>query len=288
MILSRKSNRGLHRLVNIPWWAWLVIFITIGSIDDFSKYVLPLLIFSGVGYVVYRISKRQTKLSHSETEKRIQDLKNKIQLADNQVKLLKNYKVEHKTKQYALLAEKVLPQINEIKSDAKQLKGHLETPTYNRITKKATDFQSEIINQLELLGADALNNPLTEQEELVFSIAPELIESFQNIQQDHKTILTKIDESDLPNKAELKALHQSEMNHFSDILKGYLEIKQSPKDYYQASERLNAAKNAITQFDVNLDETLRELNERGLKDFEISLRMMTANHPKEDNPQNNE
>lgn len=64
------------------------------------------------------------------------------------------------------------------------------------------------------------------------------------------------------------------MNRFEDVLTGYLKIKQSPKDYYKADERLETARLALVQFDEDLDETLRQLNESDMKDFDISLRLM--------------
>ena len=84
----------------------------------------------------------------------------------------------------------------------------------------------------------------------------------------------KIKETDNP--SELEALHSISMKRFRDILDGYLKIKASPKDYYNAEERLKQAKEALLQFDLDLDETLRKLNESQLQDFEISLHMMNA------------
>ena len=78
----------------------------------------------------------------------------------------------------------------------------------------------------------------------------------------------------MDNKEELTALHEADMERFRDILEGYLKIKKSPKDYYNAEERLSQAKTAMEKIDLALDETLRKLNESDLKDFDISLRMM--------------
>ena len=64
------------------------------------------------------------------------------------------------------------------------------------------------------------------------------------------------------------------MEHYEDILEGYLKIKASPKDFYNAEERLAKAKAAIKQFDLDLDEALRQLNEADLRDFDISLRIL--------------
>lgn len=64
------------------------------------------------------------------------------------------------------------------------------------------------------------------------------------------------------------------MNRFNDILQGYLKIKKSPKDYFNAEERLVQAKSAMEMFDKDLDDTIKQFNEAGMKDFEVSLRMM--------------
>ena len=116
--------------------------------------------------------------------------------------------------------------------------------------------------------------PASSEEEWVLQIAPEIIQSYRNIQKDHQLILQKIKEAQ--NQSELEVLHGINMKRFRDILEGYLKIKQSPKDYYNADARLEQAQKALEQFDLDLDETLRRLNESQLQDFEISLRMMHA------------
>ena len=49
--------------------------------------------------------------------------------------------------------------------------------------------------------------------------------------------------------------------------------------FYNAEERLSSAKSAIEQFDLDLDETLRQLNEADLRDFDISLRILSKKEP---------
>lgn len=85
-------------------------------------------------------------------------------------------------------------------------------------------------------------------------------------------LLKKIEEAD--NKAELAAIHQANMKRFTDVLAGYIRIKQSPKNFNNAKERLEQALQAIKKFNLDLDETLRQLNESDMKDFDVSLRMM--------------
>ena len=64
------------------------------------------------------------------------------------------------------------------------------------------------------------------------------------------------------------------MEKFQTILEGYLKIKAKPKNYNRAEERLEQAKAAIEQFDLELDQVLRELNETDMRDFDISLRIL--------------
>ena len=103
---------------------------------------------------------------------------------------------------------------------------------------------------------------------------PELWPTLENIQQDDAEIRQKIQEKNLPNKQELLAVHEANMARYQDILDGYLKIKAEPKAYYQAEERLLKSQRALAKFDDDLDETLRQINEDDMMNFEISLRMM--------------
>ena len=143
---------------------------------------------------------------------------------------------------------------------------------YKRVLKKAETVEKDIKFQLDRLDVSPVNPDISEEEADLLELAPELAHLYNNIQQDHLTILKKIENAD--NKEELTVLHEADMDRFRDILDGYLKIKKAPKNYYNADERLAKAKTAMEKFDLALDETLRKLNESDLKDFDISLRMM--------------
>ncbi|HHT7803712.1 TPA: hypothetical protein ACT2HZ_001312 [Streptococcus suis] len=113
---------------------------------------------------------------------------------------------------------------------------------------------------------------LTEQE-WIADLTPEILETYCNIQRDHLVILEKL-EATTDKKEELTAIHEANMQRFQDILQGYMKIKQSPKDYFNAEERLAQAKSAMETFDSDLDNTIRQFNEADMQDFEVSLRMM--------------
>ena len=85
-------------------------------------------------------------------------------------------------------------------------------------------------------------------------LAPELVATVHNIQIDHEAILQKSLNLKANNREELTAIHQSQMEHYEDILEGYPQNQSSPKDFYNAEERLAKAKAAIEQFDLDLDE----------------------------------
>lgn len=109
-------------------------------------------------------------------------------------------------------------------------------------------------------------------------VVPELWPTLENIQKDDAEIRQKIVSKKLPNQLELLAVHDANMARYQDILEGYLKIKADPRAYYQAEERLLKSREALTSFDAQLDETLRQINENDMMDFEISLRMMNEKH----------
>ncbi len=247
------------------------IFI-LAAIGLLIEYILPILVIAGVGYGVYRLATRQTRLEKVNTAQRLQDLKDDIHQADRQVKLLDNYLDEHEYTQYTVLARQLLPQVQNIKSEATDLKDKMDLKIYKRVTHKADAVIQDIKAQLERLDIAPEVTPTSDQEMDILKRAPELRQTYTNIQRDHAEILAKIEKAD--NKAELTALHQASMARFQDILDGYLKIKESPKDFYKADERMAEAKVAMEKFDLELDETLRQLNESDMTDFDISLRMM--------------
>lgn len=248
---------------------WAVIGIVAVS---FLSAVWPFLLAAGVGYGVYRMATKQYRLEKSNTALRLQDLKDSIGRTDRQLKLLDGYLEEKNFNQYAVLSRQLLPQLTSIKEEADALKSKMDFNIYKRITTKVTQVTTDISAQLEKIGLTAVDGQLSEEEEMLMKLAPELLSCYRNIKMDDQVIRQKLKNSS--NRAELTALHDANMNRFTDILQGYLKIKENPKDFHKATERLEQAKLALEAFDLQLDETLRELNENDLSDFEISLRMM--------------
>lgn len=243
--------------------------------------LLPIIAVGAIGYGIYYLTTRKSSLEKRNVSLRLQDLRDSIHKTDSQVKLLEEHLHRKEYGQYTVLARQVLPQVQYIHNEANSLKDHMDLNIYKRVSKKASSVIEDIQQQLQRLDIAPNSGTATKDEKELLEKAPELLTLYHNIQRDHGSILDKIEQMD--NKAELLAIHDSEMQRFKDILEGYLKIKQSPKDFYNAEERLAQAKVALEKFDLSLDETLRKLNEKELKDFEISMRMMedtdTDTHP---------
>lgn len=265
---------------------WLAITIAT-EYGPLAVFIVPVAIGYGYGYARYRsfLSSRKlfTKLRnevsnpHLQHLKRLENLKESIKQVDGQLKLLDKYLSEKAFTQYGVLARQVLPKVEAIRDETELLKENMEPAIYNRISSKADTVIEDITTQLTALNLPVNMEQVDEQEERLQTLAPELLKTYRNIKIDHETILEKIKTAD--NQAELQAIHESNMKRFEDILTGYLKIKEAPKNFHNAEERLDLARQALEQFDLDLDQSLRELNESDLADFEISLRMIAKpNH----------
>lgn len=149
--------------------------------------------------------------------------------------------------------------------DTLQLKYQLKIP------EKTTTFTGSVDEVVD--SVEAYQDETWDQQKRISEMAPEILETYCNIQRDNQVILEKLENA--PDKREeLTAIHEANMSRFRDILQGYLKIKESPKDYFNAEERLAQAKLALETFDRDLDDTIKQFNEADMQDFEISLRMM--------------
>ncbi|HEM3682982.1 TPA: hypothetical protein U1D20_000435 [Streptococcus suis] len=149
--------------------------------------------------------------------------------------------------------------------DTLQLKYQLKMP------EPASSFTTTV-DQMEDTVVDYQDETWDEQKR-ISELAPEILETYCNIQRDNQVILEKL-ENATDKREELTAIHEANMNRFRDILQGYLKIKESPKDFFNAEERLAQAKLALETFDRDLDDTIKRFNEADMQDFEVSLRMM--------------
>lgn len=258
------------------WFSWIWILVFVFGSGAVASYLIPIAILGSIGYGIYRHqSQKKVRIEAKQASiGRIEDLKSEIGHADRRIKELEGYQEDGDQESYQNLALEILPQLTYIKNAANDLRGEIPTSVYQRIQTKIRTVTDEIDEQLKKIEREKKRKEAQPKKTSLEELAPELVATVRNIQIDHEAILQKISQSESNNKEELTAIHQSQMEHYEDILEGYLKIKASPKDFYNAEERLAKAKAAIEQFDLDLDEALRQLNEADLRDFDISLRIL--------------
>ena len=258
------------------WFSWIWILVFVFGSGAVASYLIPIAILGAIGYGIYRHqSQKKVRIEAKQASiSRIEDLKSEIGHADRRIKELEGYQEDGDQESYQNLALEILPQLPYIKNAANDLRGEIPTSVYQRIQTKIRTVTDEIDEQLKKIEREKKRKEAQPKKTSLEELAPELVATVRNIQIDHEAILQKISQSESNNKEELTAIHQSQMEHYEDILEGYLKIKASPKDFYNVEERLAKAKAAIEQFDLDLDEALRQLNEADLRDFDISLRIL--------------
>ena len=258
------------------WFSWIWILVFVFGSGAVASYLIPIAILGAIGYGIYRHqSQKKVRIEAKQASiGRIEDLKSEIGQADRRIKELEGYQEDGDQESYQNLALEILPQLTYIKNAANDLRGEIPASVYQRIQTKIRTVTDEIDEQLRKIEREKKRKEAQPKKTSLEELAPELVATVRNIQIDHEAILQKISQSESNNKEELTAIHQSQMEHYEDILEGYLKIKASPKDFYNAEERLAKAKAAIVQFDLDLDEALRQLNEADLRDFDISLRIL--------------
>ena len=271
--MSRKKDDSNQQP---EWFSWIWILVFVFGSGAVASYLIPIAILGAIGYGIYRHqSQKKVRIEAKQASiGRIEDLKSEIGQADRRIKKLEGYQEDGDQESYQNLALEILPQLTYIKNAANDLRGEIPASVYQRIQTKIRTVTDEIDEQLKKIEREKKRKEAQPKKTSLEELAPELVATVRNIQIDHEAILQKISQSESNNKEELTAIHQSQMEHYEDILEGYLKIKASPKDFYNAEERLAKAKAAIEQFDLDLDEALRQLNEADLRDFDISLRIL--------------
>ena len=248
--------------------------------------LLPVILIGGAAvgtyYLITQKSRRQKRLAHEQ----LALLKTNLKQSEKEMFQLGQLLDQQKYQTFETGAQKLLKKLNSYSYLVYSIQKYIPIQDFTKVSQtinqQTTALQTELKKRnLPLDSQNQQPNPQAQQtrptsseEERILQIAPEIIQPYRNIQKDHQLILQKIKEAQ--NQSELEVLHGINMERFRDILEGYLKIKQAPKDYYNADVRLEQAQKALEQFDLDLDETLRRLNESQLQDFEISLRMMHA------------
>ena len=257
-----KSGNGFLKGC-LYFWGGLIL------LGLLAEYAVPLTICSLIiigAYVLYR-----RRGNNRSVEDQIELLKARIRQVDKDIQQLEETLSEKGLAAYKSRSKQVLLELSEIHQKAEQLKSYIGDSVYSRIDKKVRSVRATISVQLERLERDSqIDIENMEPEE----VAPELAQTLANIARDHQEIINKIEASDFGDKEELATIHNLKMEKFQTVLEGYLKIKANPKNYNRSEERLEQARVAIEQFDLELDQVLRELNETDMRDFDISLRIL--------------
>ena len=248
--------------------------------------LLPVILIGGAAvgtyYLITQKSRRQKRLAHEQ----LALLKTNLKQSEKEMFQLGQLLDQQKYQTFETGAQKLLKKLNSYSYLVYSIQKYIPIQDFTKVSQTINQQRTALQTELKKrnLPLDSQNQqpnpqaqqtrPTSSEEERILQIAPEIIQPYRNIQKDHQLILQKIKEAQ--NQSELEVLHGINMERFRDILEGYLKIKQAPKDYYNADVRLEQAQKALEQFDLDLDETLRRLNESQLQDFEISLRMMHA------------
>lgn len=235
-------------------------------------FFLPALLFSLTCLGLLFLFTRKPSLFKASSSRRLQDLKDNMYDCDQKINRLEKLLDKKEYIQYGILAYQILSQLTTIQTESESLKSFMDATIYKGISQRVGQEQSKIKASLDLLDISRITGSTDTVLQEILKYAPEITKIYQSIQSDHLEILSKLKEAE--NKTELLAIHDINMNRFRDILLGYLKIKEAPKNYNRAEDRLIKAKAAMEQFDTDLDDTLKKLNEAELGDFEISLRMM--------------
>ncbi|MEW4353326.1 hypothetical protein AB1I63_00255 [Streptococcus pneumoniae] len=252
-------------------WTLLALLFVLGFIVQYFIPIVVVLGLAGTGY--YFFKRNQTNQQVSLTMQ-VDELKKLIASTDRKIHRLDQYKKED-SERYIALAGEVEGQLAIIEDKTQRLQTEIEPAVVKRIFDKIDEVREEI----SLSRAELEETHKTPS----FKDLPEDVQQIiRNIKIDHKAITEKIEQSESGNKEELMAVHHMQMERFEDILEGYQKMLEAPKNYYHAKERLEAAVSAMKQFDLDLDETLKQLNEADMRDFDISLRIIKHKTREED------
>ncbi|GGE29886.1 hypothetical protein [Streptococcus himalayensis] len=245
-------------------WAFLAFIIVIGLIVEYFIPILILIGLAGGGYLLYKKNKAGQEL---QLTTQIDDLKTLIASTDRKIKRLETYEKKGDETGYLRLAEDIESNLTTIEGQTERLKSEIEPAVAKRIFEKIDNVREEMATTMTKMGD-------VTQKAIHTDLPEEVRQIIRNIRVDHQTITEKIEQSESGNKEELMAVHHMQMERFEDILEGYQKMLAEPKNYYHAEERIAAAVDAMKQFDLDLDETLKQLNEADMRDFEISLRII--------------
>jgi hypothetical protein len=136
-----------------------------------------------------------------------------------------------------------------------------------RENEQATRDKENILQQEGLV--DKTTNIITKQNWDKYPLIKDLVE---NVYSKNELIVQKINSTG--GSKELLSVQENQMRDFEYIIQTYQKIYDTPKDYSDCQGKLKRAEEALTKINHNMLSTLKDVNERSLNDFEVSLAIL--------------
>lgn len=245
---------------------WVLILVGISLLIQY--WYIVLLIGVGVGFWIYRKKQQQRAL---QTER--EHFEKLLEQATNRYKKFLLFQEEDDEEGMEQIGEILLEQLDSIALSLERIEELLGFECYQS-AYRLVKMKEQIAGVLENFRRETGQETGDAFAKMVQKVAPEIYELYLAIHEKNVKIDSLIQQMDNNQIEELTAEHGVVVDQFSDILSGYLKIKQNPEHYHEAEERLIKARRALELLEEQLTFSLRQLNEENLAEFEISLRMI--------------
>lgn len=266
--LKEKKENGNILTQHLPFG----IIVLINSISTVTAYFVPILMISLLILLIYLLATAPKRARIKAKQTIIQTFNEQLTATYQKLIEMEDDYQNQRLVQMAATGRQGLENISLIRHSLQLQQANLSDDFYEHVVTSTNELENDIKSYFQLTGFSP-QKVLAKEEEPIINFAPEIINTYRQIISDHQHYVAKLTDSELPNKSELLALHDTEMKRFEDILKGYIAMKQSPKDFYDVDSRLLKAKKSLKEFDLKLDNDLRHINEELLHDFDISLHL---------------
>lgn len=221
-----------------------------------------------IGYLMYR--EHQKKQAQQKEQDRLEALFQ--QSVRNYEKFLL-FQEEEDVESMDLVGRLLLNQLDQLSTCLSEIEQHLGFDSY-KSAYRLVKLRGQIAESLDSIPSEIAPEMGDKVARRLRKDAPEIYELYLRIHEKNVEIDALIQKISSHQMQELMAEHGIVVDQFSDIVTGYLKIKQEPEHYHGADERLERARQALELLDEQLTFSLRQLNEENLTEFEISLQMI--------------
>lgn len=270
-LITRYARPVNHRVYSLFLVA-ICFLIPLSDLSDLFEHLLGFSVLLFMGYIVINHIGKSGKQSAKRPQTRsIADLQEQVKRLDQKLQDLQQVT---DPLAYKDRANHLLKALENLKQELHHQVKAIDKSTYERLMARIEREKRQLTQNLTKQGSTTPTDSLAQ----VADLAPEIRETVAHVHQSSQSIQAQITTAKSGNQAELLQLHQTAMRHFNSILEGYLKLKATPNAYYDVDKRLTAAKAAMEQFEQELTDQVRQLNENDMHDFEVTLRLLNQNH----------